>query len=130
MAKLDGTKSGGRKPGTPNRVTRDLIEELNAKGYSPVAALIETAFRAEKEFDRIKAVEARVNRDLTDDEQTIMTGDTALNWLKLSASCAADILPYVYPKRKAVEHSGPNGTPLNPSQTIIYIPANGREKND
>jgi hypothetical protein len=130
MATVDGKKTGGRVAGTPNKVTRDLIDELNAKGYSPVAALIETAYKADKEFERIKAIERRVNRDLTEEEQTIMTGDTALNWLKLSASAAADILPYVYPKRKAVEHSGPNGTPLNPSQTIIYIPANGREKND
>lgn len=69
----------GRKPGTPNKDTKDLLALCESKGLNPFEALIELALNAEtddKKFDRLK-----------------------------------EICQYIYPKRKAIEHStdGENG---------------------
>ena len=80
-------KSGGRKQGTPNRRTQNLIEILNEHNYSPVADLIEYSLmaRANIKGSSDPAVQA--------------------NWVKIGVSCASGLLPYVYPKRKPADSS-------------------------
>ena len=78
-------KSGGRKPGIPNKRTQSLVEILNEHDYSPVADLIAYSTLARK------------NYDLSSDPAV------AANWAKLGVQCASSILPYVYPKRKPAE---------------------------
>lgn len=79
------SKTGGRLRGTPNRRTQNLVELLNELNYSPVADLIEYS------------IMAKANVSASDDPLI------KSSWVKIGVSCAAGLLPYVYPKRKPVE---------------------------
>lgn len=81
MAKLKGSpKTGGRKKGTPNRLTQDVIARLQDLDFSPIDELV-----------------GMYREPSTPPNEKI--------------AIARDIAQYVYPKRKAVEHSG-TGAPL------------------
>lgn len=80
-------KSGGRKPGTPNRRTYDLIELLNEYDYSPVADLIAFSQIAKENI------------------KTAADPNEAANWVKIGVACAAGLMPYVFPKLKPAEHN-------------------------
>lgn len=70
-------KTGGRKPGTPNKRTEDLAERLAAAmgaDWCPIVAMARIA------ADPKTSLEMRVR-------------------------CLSEVAPYVQPKRKAVEHS-------------------------
>ena len=69
MAK-DGTKTGGRKKGTPNKRTLDFVENLG--NYNPLESLLR----------------------IVQDETTPLDTKIRIN---------LDLLPYIYPKRKAIE---------------------------
>ena len=66
----NGTKTGGRAKGTPNKKTAELMELLG--DYNPVKRLIEIA----------------------QDENTSLDMQVKIN---------LDLLPYIYPKRKAID---------------------------
>ncbi len=78
-------KSGGRKPGTPNKRTQSLVETLEQHGYSPIADLIELSQLAKAEYKKSA------------------TPADASNWVRIGVACATGILPYVYAKRKPLE---------------------------
>lgn len=65
-------KSGGRKKGTPNRLTQDVAERLAALGCDPLEGMARLA------MDPQSSPEFRFR-------------------------CYAELLPYVYPKRKPME---------------------------
>lgn len=67
-----GYKSGGRKPGTPNKRTAELAERLAELGFDPVAVIV-----------------------------AIASDPGASPELRLRA--AAEMMPYCFPRRKAVE---------------------------
>jgi hypothetical protein len=79
MAK--GFKTGGRKTGTPNKrtvaLTSALAERLEAMDFCPVEALIRVGQSAE-----------------------------ASGELDLARAAFADVAPFIYPRKKAVEHAG------------------------
>jgi hypothetical protein len=76
-----GRKTGGRKAGTPNKrtvaLTAALVERLEALNFCPVEALIRVGQAAE-----------------------------AAGELDLARAAFADVAPFVYPRKKAVEHGG------------------------
>ena len=77
MANDDGTKSGGRVKGTPNKERTALKARLEEKfpGFCPIEMMCEIAQDKLQEFP-----------------------------LRLTA--AKEVAQYIYPKLKAVEHSG------------------------
>lgn len=81
------SKGKGRPKGTLSKKTQELIDVLRTKNYDPVADLIEYSELAKKGVDE------------TDDPVSKAA------WARVGVSCASGILPYVYPKRKAVEGS-------------------------
>lgn len=73
-------KTGGRKRGTPNERTLEARAVFEKHGYDPLESLI--AYR--KKIEKDQGEEYCTNLDLK-------------------------LLPYLWPQRKAVEHSGETG---------------------
>jgi len=69
-----GKKTGGRKAGTPNKKTLDVIEKLEAMDCDPISAMARLAMNAEASGD-----------------------------LPLAARMYAELGNYCAPRRKAVE---------------------------
>jgi hypothetical protein len=99
MAGLGRQKTGGRKPGTPNKSPADFVsrmEELRRRGLDcdPVRVLMEIASSTRLEADgTVAPISPPVdNRD--------------------RAKAAAELCSYVFPKRKAVELSQNTDRPI------------------
>lgn len=98
-----GRKTGGRKAGTPNKrtvaLTAALADRLEALDFCPVEALIRVGQAAE-----------------------------AAGELDLARAAFADVAPFVYPRKKAVEHGGGLGL----EQLVTYSVVTGvpRAPND
>jgi len=112
MGAKNKPKTGGRKAGTPNRLTLDLIETLQEKGFDPAAELIRVNIEAWKEYNRASEIfdaiqDKRIAYDLVP-----LTESEASTYLKIAQDSAKDLMKYVYPQRKAVELSGQNGKDL------------------
>jgi len=78
MSNTTGKKYGGRKKGTPNKNTQDLLDMIESTGcVHPIQGMAEIAVIAmsERNYD-------------------------------LAQVCYKELAQYVAPKRKAVEHSG------------------------
>ena len=71
-----GKKTGGRKAGTPNRKTFDVIEKLEALDCDPISAMARLAMKAEADGD-----------------------------IALAARLYSELSPYTAPKRKAIEQT-------------------------
>lgn len=82
-------KGAGRKPGTANRKTREIANRAVEQGITPLEVMLE----AMNSF-----------RD---------SGD-----LEKAAGFAKDAAPYIHAKLAAIEHSGPNGGPIEGKTTL------------
>jgi hypothetical protein len=108
-----GHKTGGRQKGTPNRRILPLREKANELGVDPFEVLLRFAkgdweglgYHEEKEV-----VGYSQSGDAIEDYT--ITPETRMQAAK--SACE-----YLYPKLKAVEHSGPDGSDL-PAAVIIY----------
>lgn len=99
-------KAGGRTKGTPNLKTLDLIATLEEKGYFPVAELIRVSEEAWREYGRAAEIHDAIQNNRKRAGLPLMTETDAPKYLKIAQSCAADLMPYMYPRRKAIEFSG------------------------
>lgn len=95
MATKEGQKTGGRQKGTPNKKTQvieEILENLNCRPIEILAAVANG--------DPLKA---RIGvAELEDD---FLEGPV-LPTLDQRIAAAKELCQYVYPKRKAIEHSG------------------------
>lgn len=89
-----GQKTGGRKKGTANKNTQQVIDKLNAMGCDPIQGMAEIA------------AEARMNGDLA-----------------LAGTMYKELAQYIAPKRKAIEHTGADGGAIEHAvKTINIVP--------
>jgi hypothetical protein len=93
MAGLGQPKTGGREKGTPNKSTQTLaarMDELREQGLDvcPIQVLMEIAAGKKLNGERILVDES------------------------VRVRAAAELCSYIYPKRKAVEVSGADGTQI------------------
>jgi hypothetical protein len=106
-------KTGGRKKGVANKRTRELQDFLDEKNFNPAAKLILIYRKAMKEYGRAEDV-----HDIIEDTRRGMgfkavgASDQGPTYLGIALSAAKDLMQYVYPKRKAIEHTGKDGSPL------------------
>lgn len=131
-----GERRGGRAKGVLNKGTRELIDTLDELGYSPVADLVETSELAKQEFRKLELAREAYEKKRADEGVTLSEWDTgkflhadAHTWLTVIRNCASELLPYLHPKRKSVEHTGAGGKPIEVTQVSFYIPENGRKNN-
>lgn len=114
-----GEYRGGRKKNTPNKRTRDLIEILDKANYCAVAELIEVGAIARKEYERSAEVFDAICDQKKKDGVRTPTVDNGPTYLKLMQDSASDLLPYLYPKRKAIELEDPDGVMMNVMTAIF-----------
>ena len=91
-----GIRTGGRKPGVPNKRTVELAERLDALGLDPVLGL------------------AKIAEDPTAS-------------LELRAKVLADLMSYMYPRRKALDVSAAAQRPVS---IQLNIPAKATNEAD
>jgi len=94
-------KKPGPKKGATYRKTEelrfDLIETLRSKNFDPVAALVEVHAEATKLYKK---------------RLLHHNGFGAVGAMTVAKDSAVSIMEFVYPKRKAVELTGAQGTDL------------------
>lgn len=86
-------KTGGRKKGTPNKKTKEVIERLKELNCDPIEGMAKIA-------------------------QTALDSDD----LALAGQMYKELAQYVAPKRKAMEVTGANGEEIQTASTINFIP--------
>lgn len=96
MASKDGKKTGGRKKGTPNKFTQDLHELAQEMGVNPFEVLLNFA---KGDYKALRLPE------------TTAFGSPTIP-PELRQKAAKDACEYLFPKRKAIEHTGANGADL------------------
>lgn len=93
MAYPKGAKkppTSGRKKGTPNKVTGDIIETLKSLGHDPAAIQVHLYNEAMKGYyKRLK----------------LKNEWGATGMLHAAIQANGDLMKYVYPTRKAVDHN-------------------------
>lgn len=107
-----GVRYGGRKKGTPNKITLDLIANLKAEGFDPAAKLIETHALAMIEFQRASDIHDAIQSKRIDYKMIPLSHDSASAYLTVAQNACKELMKYSYPQRKAVEHSGKDGVDL------------------
>lgn len=83
MATKEGKKTGGRIPGTPNRRTLILADDLHLVGLDPIHGLVED----------LKELNSIVPDDASDSISIVVA----------KAKIHLELMSYLYPKRKAIE---------------------------
>lgn len=93
-SKGERVPGSGRKKGVPNKKTAELMETIAKLNFDPAEALVYCYKEAQKIFDYRK-------------KRNNLAG--ALVALDRMETCASDLAQYVFPKKKAIEHSGEVG---------------------
>ena len=85
-----GERPGGRKKGTPNKLTRTVMERVEALGVDPIAIL---AYFADGDTTKLGYTGK---------------GDPPIT-REMRLKAAIELAQYIAPKRKAIELSDPDG---------------------
>lgn len=128
MATVEGKKTGGRSKGVRNKRTRELLQILDAAGYCPIADLIETAELAREEYDRASEIFDAIQDKRASFDMVPLAESTAPTYLKIMQASAASMLPYMYPKLKSTEHTGPNGKDLFQTLSQFFVAMDAQKK--
>ena len=108
-----GERRGGRKKNTPNKRTQTLIERAEKLGIDPFEILLHFAegdWEALGYKSETKLISAGMGQTLYVD--TIAVEDRI--------QAAKEVCQYLYPKRKAIEHTGKDGEDLFESLTQMF----------
>lgn len=106
--------NAGRKKGTPNKDTRTLQEKAAALGCDPFEVLI---YFAKGDWEALGYKNSE--RVVSTSENGVTTAPVIS--AELRQKSAKDACEYLYPKRKAVEVSGPDGG--DPFKTFAQLVA-------
>jgi hypothetical protein len=95
---MKGLKTGGRGKGTPNKRSMELREKAEALGVSPFEIMLLFAMGNEKALG-YEGPQIKVLKD---------GGVVEMPWItpEMRLKAAAEAASYLYPKLKAIEHSG------------------------
>jgi hypothetical protein len=115
-----GKRLGGRQKGTPNKIKADLRAIAKKMGIDPFEVLLLFASGNWKKlgYDKERYISG-MNEYGVFEKWTI---DPAVR-----AKAAAEAAQYLFPKLKAIEHTGKDGESLNERPTVIVLPSNGFE---
>jgi hypothetical protein len=99
MPSSDGKKSGGRAKGTPNKSALPLMEKAKELGCDPFEILCLFA------LGDWKALGYKEGHTFTPTQKGEVI-ERPLITPELRSKAASEAAQYLYPKRKAIEHSG------------------------
>lgn len=88
--------TAGRKAGTPNKKTKEFMLMLEEKGFDPGEAYVELYHKQMELFDLRRS---KNPKNVSGAAEILSDAGVSLN----------NICQYVYPKKKAIEHSGEVG---------------------
>lgn len=106
MATKDGKKTGGRKKGTPNKLTRDLIGYLEQRQYSPLSEVLDCLEKERPTPEEVKKYKQElVKRGISESEAKPLVRQFANDYLSTPQKIDVNmrLMEFVYPKRKSVE---------------------------
>lgn len=106
MATKDGRKTGGRKKGTPNKLTRDLIGYLEQRQYSPLSEVLDCLEKERPTPEEVKKYKQElVKRGISESEAKPLVRQFANDYLSTPQKIDVNmrLMEFVYPKRKSVE---------------------------
>lgn len=101
-------KGAGRKPGSATKKTREIANKAAEQGITPLEVMLETMCSL---VQKAKDIEANGPQE----------GEKIVSPLELrvqAAAVAKDAAPYMHPRLAAIEHSGPNGGPIEGRTTL------------
>ncbi len=111
-------RTGGRIKGTANKKTIEVIETLAKLKCDPIAGMAKIAMDARSPLD-LESLEMvrRIKNALQGKKDLLEFFEMLLSsWRnyppELRAKMFSELAQYVFPKRKAIEHTGQNGEPL------------------
>jgi hypothetical protein len=114
MAGNGSPKGVKQRLGCPNKVKMDVEAKLSAMDCNPIEGMARIARMAETAFaDNLK--------ELNDGVEVQIPG--LYKDLALAGSMYKELAQYVAPKRKAIEHTGPDGGPIQQSISKIELVA-------
>lgn len=119
-----GNKTGGRQKGTVNKKTQELQEIADKLNCNPFEILAHFANGDWKSLG-YKAEERTVGYTKQGDpikEETIPP--------RLRCDAAKEAAGYLYPKRKAIEHTGKDGNPIQYQSLEDYLRGNNETPSD
>lgn len=117
MPTKDGRKSGGRKKGTPNKATQDVQAICERLKCNPIEIKCHFANGDWNALGYDGPTQTRVTAQGIKVEEDVIPPE-------LRFAAAKELSNYLYPKRKAVEHSGKDGEAL-PAFRIQIVDAKG-----
>jgi hypothetical protein len=117
-----GSKTGGRKRGTPNKATAAKAAAIAASGLTPLDFAIATMRRY--------AAKADAWEQIADDEMATLSeraeaAKTARDYTQFAMDAAKTAAPYVHPKLTAIAPPDPGQqiAPLPPLQLVVQFEA-------
>lgn len=113
---------GGRQKGTPNKTKTPLKERADALGVDPFEVLLLFAKGDWKALGYESEKRRIYSKDIVNEEHYIQPA--------IRAKAAAEACQYIYPKLKAIEHSGDPDKPVHLETQLIILPDNGRLSKD
>lgn len=111
-------KFGGRKKGTRNKNNAPLFEKAKELKIDPFEVLLHFAKGDWKALGYESETITVYSKDVVNEEYTIQP--------IVRQRAAAEACQYLYPKLKAIEHTGE--IDANAQAQLIILPANGRER--
>ena len=127
--------NAGRKKGTPNRITRTVEEILARAGCDPIEILSQIANGEVKcgTCHGTGTTKFKVaGTDRLADRICESCYGTKLEKIApdLRHRASSTLAEYRYPKRKAIEHSGPGGNdPIKHELTVVFVDPKDRQSN-
>lgn len=88
---------GGRPKGARNRRTKEAKEIAQAKGFSPIEALIYCYHEAVSQYQHYK--------DLLMQNRISPMEDNGAKYLKIASDNAKEVGSFIYPKLKSIDHN-------------------------
>lgn len=115
-------KAGGRPKGSKNKDSVFVQEKAKELGINPFEVLLYFAAGDWKSLGYKSETFIRYGAQGIQNEEFTIEPNTR-------AKAAGEACQYLYPKLKAVEHSGAISTDVeNPIQVVLTLPKNGSEK--
>ena len=118
MAK--GKKTGGRKPGSRNKVTLAVAAAVAATGKTPKDIMLHWArtFHAEA-LGLMEAADLAKDGNGEDVATRTALLDQASKFAELAVDCASKAAPYCNPRLAQIAHTGADGGPLSLFHTFL-----------
>lgn len=121
MARGGKREGAGRKKGALTIRTRETAERAIAEGRSPLEIMLDNmvhfqqvAMDAEATLASLTAEEITGQASTPEEQFKLLLAKAkqAAGLRQMAHECARDAAPYIHPKLSAIQHSGPNGGPI------------------